>query len=38
MPIMSPKRWFGNMNMKSDCDGTKSTHQKQMTTVLIVLY
>jgi len=29
----SPKRWFGNMNMTSNCDVTNSTHQIQMTTI-----
>jgi len=29
----SPKRWFGNMNMTSNCDVTKSAHQIQMTTI-----
>jgi len=28
-----PKRWFGNMNMTSNCDVTKSAHQIQMTTI-----
>ena len=28
-----PKRWFGNMNMLSNCDVTNSAHQKQMTTI-----
>ena len=29
----SPKRWFGNMDMTSNCDVTKSAHQIQMTTI-----
>jgi len=36
MHIMSTnfaKRWFGNMNMTSNCDVTKTAHQKQMTTI-----
>ena len=28
----SPKRWFGNMEMASNCDVTNSEHQMQMTT------
>jgi len=28
----SPKGWFGNMNMTSNCDVTNSAHQTQMTT------
>ena len=28
----SSKRWFGNMNMTSNCDVTNSGHQMQMTT------
>jgi len=36
MPIMlttSPKRWFGNRNMASNCDVTNSKHQIQITTI-----
>ena len=29
----SPKRWFGNMSMTSNCDVTNSAHQIQMTTI-----
>ena len=29
----SPNRWFGNMNMTSNCDVTNTAHQKQMTTI-----
>jgi len=29
----SPKRWFGNMEMTSNCDVTNSAHQMQMTTM-----
>jgi len=29
----SPKRWFGNMEMMSNCDVTNSEHQIQMTTI-----
>jgi len=29
----SPKRWFGNTNMTSNCDVTNSAHQMQMTTI-----
>ena len=29
----SPKRWFGNMEMTSNCDVTNSAHQKQITTI-----
>jgi len=29
----SPKRWFGNMNITSNCDVTKTAHHKQMTTI-----
>jgi len=29
----SPKRWFGNMQMTSNCDVTNSAHQMQMTTI-----
>ena len=29
----SPKRWFGNMEMTSNCDVTNSEHQIQMTTI-----
>ena len=29
----SPKRWFGNMDMSSNCDVTNSAHQIQMTTI-----
>ena len=29
----SPKRWFGNMEMTSICDVTKSAHETQMTTI-----
>ena len=29
----SPKRWFGYMNVTSDCDITKTAHHKQMTTI-----
>jgi len=29
----SPKRWFGNMDMTSNCDVTNSAHQIQMTTI-----
>ena len=28
----SPKHWFGNMNMTSNCDVTNSAHQIQMAT------
>jgi len=29
----SPKRWFGNMYMTSNCDVTNSAHQIKMTTI-----
>jgi len=29
----SLKRWFGNMEMTSNCDVTNSAHQIQMTTI-----
>jgi len=29
----SPKRWFGNKTMTSNCDVTNSAHQIQMTTL-----
>jgi len=29
----SPKRWFGNMEITSNCDVTNSEHQIQMTTI-----
>jgi len=29
----SPKRWFGNMDMMSNCDVTNNAHQLQMTTI-----
>jgi len=29
----SPKRWFGNMSMTSNCDVTSSAHQIQMNTI-----
>ena len=29
----SPKRWFGNIEMTSNCDVTNSEHQIQMTTI-----
>jgi len=29
----SPKRWYGNMDMTSNCDVTNSAHQIQMTTI-----
>jgi len=29
----SPKRWFGNMDMTSNCDVTNSADQIQMTTI-----
>ena len=29
----SPKRWFGNMEMTSNCDVTNGEHQIQMTTI-----
>ena len=29
----SPKRWFGNTNVTSNCDVTNSSHQIQMTTI-----
>jgi len=29
----SPKRWFGNRTMTSNCDVTNSAHQIQMTTL-----
>ena len=29
----SPKRWFGNMEMTSNCDVTNSEHQIHMTTI-----
>ena len=29
----SPKRWFGSMEMTSNCDVTNSAHQKQITTI-----
>jgi len=28
----SPKRWFGNLNITSNCDVTNSAHQMQITT------
>jgi len=29
----SPKRWFGNVEMTSNCDVTSSANQIQMTTI-----
>jgi len=29
----SPKRWFGNMIMTSNCDVTNSVHQLQMAII-----
>jgi len=29
----SPNRWFGNIEMTSNCDVTNSAHQIQMTTI-----
>jgi len=29
----SPKRWFGKMDMTSNCEVTNSAHQIQMTTI-----
>jgi len=31
----SPKRWFENMNMTSNCDVINSAHQMQMTTICL---
>jgi len=28
-----PKRWFGKMNITSNCDVTNNTYQIQMTTI-----